>query len=412
MSDYPIGDALFNDVDWHSVQQNQKDRMNGEIAGMDGNRLLNTAVGDLADYFTEKYRVDPPILDEEGIHVDQREVQMDVSRDQNRFISDRSRPFTVAATAVDVTIPFSGDAELFKVQPTTYTSMPPRGRVNRDHLLISFHGTNLEPERLRQSIDRQIQSISSYLETLRGNAEGLNNELPRLANEQIEYRRKKLLGDQSLVASLGFPMKTRADASRTYSAPEVRRSIQPKMPAASTVPYKPEPVLTGEDYEHILSVINNMVQVMERSPSAFLSIDEEALRSHFLVQLNGHYEGQATGETFNYEGKTDILIRADGRNIFIAECKYWGGPKVLTETIDQILGYATWRDTKLAIIIFNRNKNLTGVLEAIPETVAAHASFKRDMGQTSETAFRYVIGHRDDPNREMILSVLVFDVPT
>ena len=412
MSDYPIGDALFNDVDWHSVQQNQKDRMNGEIAGMDGNRLLNTAVGDLADYFTEKYRVDPPILDEEGIHVDQREVQMDVSRDQNRFISDRSRPFTVAATAVDVTIPFSGDAELFKVQPTSYTSMPPRGRVNGDHLMVSFHGTNFEPERLRQSIDRQIQSIGSYLETLRGNAEGLNNELPRLANEQIEYRRKKLLGDQSLVASLGFPMKTRADAPGTYSAPEVRRRIQPKMPAASTVPYKPEPVLTGEDYEHILSVINNMVQVMERSPSAFLSIDEEALRSHFLVQLNGHYEGQATGETFNYEGKTDILIRADGRNIFIAECKYWGGPKVLTETIDQILGYATWRDTKLAIIIFNRNKKLTGVLEAIPETVAAHPSFKRDVGQTSETAFRYVIGHRDDPNREMILSVLVFDVPT
>ncbi len=26
------------------------------------------------------------------------------------------------------------------------------------------------------------------------------------------------------------------------------------------------------------------------------------VRSHFLVQLNGHYEGQATGETFNSGG--------------------------------------------------------------------------------------------------------------
>ena len=56
-----------------------------------------------------------------------------------------------------------------------------------------------------------------------------------------------------------------------------------------------------------------MAQVMERSPSAFSTMDEESLRSHFLVQLNGHYEGQATGETFNYEGKTDILIRSEGK---------------------------------------------------------------------------------------------------
>jgi hypothetical protein len=28
---------------------------------------------------------------------------------------------------------------------------------------------------------------------------------------------------------------------------------------------------------------------------------------HFLVQLNGQYEGQATGETFNFEGKTDMI---------------------------------------------------------------------------------------------------------
>ena len=42
-----------------------------------------------------------------------------------------------------------------------------------------------------------------------------------------------------------------------------------------------------------------MVKVMERSPKAFHGLDEEGIRSHFLVQLNGHYEGQATDETFN-----------------------------------------------------------------------------------------------------------------
>ena len=50
-----------------------------------------------------------------------------------------------------------------------------------------------------------------------------------------------------------------------------------------------------------------MVAVIERSPAAFRRMKEGELRQHFLVQLNG-YEGQATGETFNFEGKTHVLI--------------------------------------------------------------------------------------------------------
>lgn len=61
-----------------------------------------------------------------------------------------------------------------------------------------------------------------------------------------------------------------------------------------------------------------MAIVIERSPASFTSLDEEAIRTHFLLQLNGHYEGLATGETFNASGETDILIRVDNRNAFVA----------------------------------------------------------------------------------------------
>ena len=42
----------------------------------------------------------------------------------------------------------------------------------------------------------------------------------------------------------------------------------------------------------------------------FAGMGEEKLRSHFLVQRNGVNEGQATRETFNFEGDTNTLIRA------------------------------------------------------------------------------------------------------
>jgi hypothetical protein len=140
-------------------------------------------------------------------------------------------------------------------------------------------------------------------------------------------------------------------------------------------------------------------------------MDEEALRTHFLVQLNGHYEGQATGETFNYEGKTDILIRVDGKNVFIGECKFWGGPKKLLEAIDQLLSYSSWRDTKVAVIIFNRNKDLSRVLETLKAAVLSHPNCKRHVDIHKETTFRYIFSHRDDVNRELILTISVFDVP-
>ena len=316
-----------------------------------------------------------------------------------------------APFSIEVSVPFTGEAEGFTIQPTTYSLNPPRGDVRGGTLILSIIGIDLEASKVRQEIDNELDRIGSYLTSLRGNAERLNSELDSIARQCIEQRREKLLADQNLVASLGFKLKQRPDSPKTYVAPEVRRKITPKLPPASSLPYKPEPTLDEGDYEHILEVIENMTQVMERSPSAFSAMDEESLRSHFLVQLNGHYEGQATGETFNYEGKTDILIRSDGKNIFIAECKFWNGPKKLTETIDQLLGYSSWRDTKVAVIIFNRNKDFTNVLEAIRLAANEHPNRKCELDSFSETSFRFSFSHHDDANRELTLTIVAFDVP-
>ena len=72
---------------------------------------------------------------------------------------------------------------------------------------------------------------------------------------------------------------------------------------------------------------------MELSPHAFHDMGEEDLRSHFLVQLNGAFKGHATGETFNFQGKTDILIPVEGKNVFIAEFKFWKGEKAFLATL-------------------------------------------------------------------------------
>jgi hypothetical protein len=49
-------------------------------------------------------------------------------------------------------------------------------------------------------------------------------------------------------------------------------------------------------------------------------MDKEARRDFFLVTLT-HCEVRGTAEAFNVGAKTDILIRFEGRSLFIAECK-------------------------------------------------------------------------------------------
>ncbi|MER9140302.1 hypothetical protein NKI20_29315 [Mesorhizobium sp. M0830] len=249
------------------------------------------------------------------------------------------------------------------------------------------------------------------METAKADLTHVDSQIEKPARAYFEKRREELLRSKGLVASLGFPMKKRPDAPRTFLAPEVRRKVVPVRPP-TTAPFKPEPALDEKEYANILNIMENMTKVMERSPHTFVNMGEEDIRQHYLVQLNSQYEGQASGETFNYEGKTDILIRSEGRNIFIAECKFWHGGKGFAETVDQLLSYLSWRDTKTAVVIFNRNKNLSGVIETAKATMKAHPQYKRGPTVEGETRFRYVLGNPGDPNREVIVTLMLFDIPT
>jgi hypothetical protein len=246
----------------------------------------------------------------------------------------------------------------------------------------------------------------------RSSATELDNSLPSLIRTAAEQRKSKLLADLNLVAGLGYNLRPRVDAPKTYVVPTVRRKVQARVLAPSTTPFKPEPVLDESNYKAILDIIQSMALMMERSPTAFAEMGEEDLGQHFLVKLNGQFEGAASGETFNYQGKTDILIREKDRNIVIAECKFWRGEKLFVETLDQILSYLSWRDTKVAVLIFNRNKAFSDVLIKIKNAATSHAHYKRGPTMEGETRFRYIFGNPSDHNREIILTILTFDVPT
>lgn len=395
------------DQSLHSTMQ----EMQREVESLDEDRLLNTSPDDLKRYLVEKYSVTPITLLLDQWYAEYQDIPVDVRHDQMRWIRDRSRPAMVPGERVDVRIPFEGEAELFYAKANTSTMNPPRGAIEKNELLLRFESPADKPLDVRPLVDRMLVDIERHLGWQRPMVEAHNVALSDAADRVVQQRRSRLLAQSQRAEKLGIPVRRRAGAPMTYAVPTVRRKAIPTLPPATTAQFKPEPALAMELYEQALKIVQDMALVMERSPEAFKTMDEEALRQHFLVQLNAQFEGKATGETFNMGGKTDILLREGERNVFIAECKFWKGPKAFGEAIDQLLGYATWRDSKTAILVFNRGVETSKVLSAIDGIAKGHSNYKRAVNWLHESGFRYAFHSTGDKNRELILTVLVFHVP-
>jgi hypothetical protein len=383
-----------------------------EVRTTDREYILRVSEEDFCRYLIAKYRRETPVLRVDERYAEEpEEAKVDVSQDFRRGIRDRSRPHYITGSLFKIVIPFDGEGALFTYQPSTYTMNPPLGYVEGNKLLFAQVQTDLASDALRAEFNRNLTSIQSYLGYVKSDVAHYQANLEGRVRKEVQQRRHRLLAEMDLAGGLGIPIRRRADAPRTYAIPDVRRKPAIERPLVKPGSYRPEPALEAAEYDRILGIMASMVKVMERSPGAFSTMGEDDIRQQFLVQLNGQYEGRATGETFNYQGKTDILIREGDRNVFIAECKFWRGEKKLTETIDQLLGYLSWQDTKAAILVFNRNQSFSLVIEKIPGVVKAHPCFKREDGQRSETTFRYIFHQPGDLNRELWLTVMAFDVP-
>ena len=383
---------------------NQRRELASEVEHMSPAKILGVGEEELCEYLVTKYALGevPRIIDSRITADEPTQVHY-------------GAPHYTTGVSVTIRVPFDGLGGLFRYRPSTFRGDDVNAEIGEQELLLRYSEIVPNPEALKERYTRELEVITENLEWLRKDIESFNASLERIAEEAVTAKKEKVRRNQEAiqeaVTALGIPIQRRTDAPKTSAIPEIRRKPKIELPKVKKGSPEPEPVLPTEEYEHILSVIQNMVLVMERSPKAFIKMEEEDLRQHFLVQLNGQYEGQATGETFNYDGKTDILIRHKGRNVFIAECMFWEGEKSLTAKISQLLGYTSWRDTKTAVLLFSRRNSFSTVLAKVPGAVESHACYERSLDVTEETVFRYEFHQRDDCTRKLILTVMAFNVP-
>jgi hypothetical protein len=210
--------------------------------------------------------------------------------------------------------------------------------------------------------------------------------------------------NRSVIESLGIPL-VRSDSpiplTRKPSAVQLSQAtvFRTSTAAGPDSDYQLELAV----YDDIVGTIANLGRSVERTPITHEKLDEEDLRNVILFVLNANYRGQVVGEVFSGKGKTDIFLMWEGKAAFIGECKVWKGKAKLTEAIDQLFGYTTWRDLRVAVILFMPPNKMTTNQRIADETVRAHPSFL-----AARESNRYTMRHPEDPERLVTLAVLSF----
>lgn len=374
------------------------------LQSWDADDLLNTPVDDAVEQLVDLGSVGCPDL-----RVDDAFMLEPTEIDQQ--YRDWGEVHTRRVTRLVLVVPFDGDKDVFGFRPDQFTTMPPQVlRLQGDEIHLAIDDPSTDAAAINSAFHEQIANIEKYLAWSRRQIEshnqGLRNELPGM----VAKRREQLLATRNLQADIGFPIRRRKDAD-TYAAPISRKSVRPRphRPSGARAAFKPEPVMQDEDYQAALRVLRNQRNALERTPFVAAKLNEEEIRDLLLVGLNAQFEGDAGGEVFNGAGKTDILVRVDDRNIFIGECKVWSGPKTMEEALKQLFGYLVWRDTKAAILLFIRNKDVTGVIDKAIAKIKEHPNHKRSPAhQAAADQYEFTMHADGDPGREIHLTLIPF----
>ncbi|WP_199550256.1 hypothetical protein [Streptomyces sp. N35] len=388
----------------HSLEHNRQ-KIVDAVARWNEDSLLSSPEGDVCERLEQEFLVEPVVLDRAGILLNSVEGGFTVLR---QFGDDARVPQTV----VSVSVPFAGDPQLFNLRPSSFTfGSPPVGAVSGNELTFEWMGPlNSDAQQIRQGLDGQLDEIERWTDSSAKQVRAYNAPAKQRIASEVQARKARLLANRNIQGALGFPVRERPDAE-TYSVPINRKRIVPQKTVFPAKPFQPEPALAEAHYEAALEVLRNQRNALERAPGTSAKMGEEEIRNLLLIGLNSHFEGQAAGEVFNNSGKTDILIRVEDRHIFIGECKIWKGPKTITDTLDQLLGYLTWRDTKAALLLFIRSGAPGDVMLKAIAKFQEHPNYKREGRHSTEERHDFVFHTNGDTSREIKIAFLPFFLP-
>lgn len=389
-----------------------------EINQLSKNEILNIEETSYIDYLEDKYSLEPLCVyqDNEVIH-EPTQISKEV---ENPYDSARygiyGHKMIYEGYRIEVSYPFSGDAILFNVCPNSFTIgwAYAELKVNElnNTLSLIFEVWDQNAEQFTHNKQSAFEHQVSHYLSINPEVLDFNDKIRQQAQLEFKHAKDKCLAENKFFHAIN--VQPCVDTPIKITVPTIQKKCTPK-PNVVSRKYETYPSMSNEMYEDIIAEIYKCGQSIERKPLLYIGKDEESLRDMLLLRLECRYDNvTATGETFNYGGKTDICLKdaASGANLFIAECKFWHGTKAMHNAINQLFErYLTIRDTKVALIFFAKGDNFTSVLESIKKELPTHKLFVRYSGERAESSFSYIFHLPADDTKPIYLEVMIFHLP-
>jgi len=369
---------------------------------------------EFSKYLESKYSLDEfPTLIWEEIEMEIAETEI-FGRDLPRTFDISNPNEKFKRKLVLYHIPINGNVGLLRFSPTNrYSTSGMNGQlaIRNNTLDVSFIDIYNQPEEVDSDFDRTKNAIAEKLNVVKGEYENFHKELPKFIDDEIKKRIQKINHLNDYKSKFKYPIKKK-NIPTAFESPRIvkKKKISPKPVGASNTVTN-QRFITDEDYMHILGLLQDCGNNWEHFPELYKGKGEEALRDQLIFVLAPNIEGVVAGEAYNKKGKTDISIKHESTNLFIGECKIWKGPKGFLETIDQILGYLTWRDSKAAIMMFVPNQEISGVRKATEEGAKSHSNFVRILEVINEGWTNYRFHIENDPGTYITLAVQLYHLP-
>lgn len=380
--------------------------MKDEISGLSSEELQSNSTDSLALIFAAKH-TPSQIEIQEPVKEDGGEVEKDVS-DLQDIPTFGNGPTYLTYHRLKVKLQFNVDKELFLHRPGRYDFSPPLyDELNRGEVVyyIDYRTENREPEEIKEEIEGEIEQwlekVEKYVDNLNNDIESMQEKFRNEARKAIERRRDNVETKQQVMDELG--VDTGSSGNQGYVVPEKKRDIQIEASDSDSA----SEILPEQTYIEILDIIDDLGLNIERSAERVRDLDEESLRDIFLAGINSHYAGLATGETFNRNGKTDILLRYDNKNLFVAEYKFWKGQSQYKDAINQLLDNLTVRDTQASLLVFSKNLGYSQMQERVREATKDHEKYE---AQLSEFADHDVFRFQNNSETTVNVAVKTFDL--
>uniref|UniRef100_A9A6E9 Uncharacterized protein n=1 Tax=Methanococcus maripaludis (strain C6 / ATCC BAA-1332) TaxID=444158 RepID=A9A6E9_METM6 len=374
------------------------------ILDIDENKYIQSLIN--------KYHIEPLNLKFEDKYLDSEEREIPAEYFPANFFVYRGK--TYPKPVLIFCIPYEGDHKLLEYRPNPVTLYFPTVYRNNNAICleyIQFETTEEYNNKIKSNFTSDWNVIFKNLNYLNNQIISFNKSLENTAKSFFENRKKEIIESRNSLNSFDMPIKTKKNSNDTYSVP-VEKHIQKPEINIKTHEKTLEPTLSDEDYSNILKTIHNIGNTFEKYPNNYYGKNEEGLRDFIVSHLETNYPSiSITGESYNKSGKSDILIKYQSKNLFVAECKFWGGGSEYTPAISQLLNNLTWRDSKSALIIFVKNMKIGPVLEEIKKCTKNHPDFLEDLGDHDQSWQNYIFKLNGDDETKIKLAVLIFHVP-